>query len=680
MTNTENRSPDISKSFFTRHSVLAAIAGLVVLGAILRYQFFKVSTTFLPTNTDEALNMLMARDIAQGQLPLLFWTQPYQFPLEAYFLALFVNWLPIDAFGARVVLALISSFSLIGFALVFALSGRLKNYWSGLLLVCIPSTYFILRQTAYLIPQYTATITFAWLLPVLFILNRRNPHWLWLALLGFFSGLALSVHLLSLPIVAMIALATCLGVNRRDALRSSLIYLPTTLLGLIPYLAVMFMPDAYSKVTETVPLSDIPSRLWDPILNKILTVTLGINPGIFPDLDFRHGPFSAWIYPTLYFFIICLALALVIRTFQFFRRSITGEWPALGLEDIFSGAIFLTLLAAASAGFGVKYRYILPVTWYFPFLLTYIYGLLSWRLWRLGLGLVALGLTYINYYNFSDIKCRWSSREFTYGIPQMPRLTPLFNYFEKQGIDHCYASWWLVYRINYESNGKVICTQPYNERFPGWPLTPVHEKIERYQDTPVVSLRSDNTRFNASYFSTQLRHNFISANVTKLNHFTIFSDFKHAQSDELEAVAHTDFEITSNTDQRHIKELVDGQLHTIWQRDYSQERPHLRISFKEPTRLALLRLFVPAKDFDRLSPNLKISYQKDNTWQALHRNVEGVYVRLKIDAPTNHIDYKTIKLTFGLPVTELQELKIEMAHGHRKKPWEIYELELFAAH
>ena len=49
-------------------------------------------------------------------------------------------------------------------------------------------------------------------------------------------------------------------------------------------------------------------------------------------------------------------------------------------------------------------------------------------------------------------------------------IQPVITYLKNTNVTHCYASFWIAYRITFETDEQIKCAQPYNERFPGWPV------------------------------------------------------------------------------------------------------------------------------------------------------------------------------------------------------------------
>ncbi|MDZ4785490.1 MAG: discoidin domain-containing protein [bacterium] len=659
-------------------SGLTFLLAATLFGIYLRVTFFNVSITHLPTITDEALNMLMARDIANGNYPLLFWTQPYQFPLEAYLLSLFVDFLPPDAFGARFILAVISCLSLFGFALIYRYSSSLKECWPGLLLILIPSTYFLMRQAAFIIPQYTTTITFAWALPLLFAIGRyKGKEHLWAIPMGLAAGMALSTHLLSLPIVAMVAMAICWGTSFKSALKNTLFFMPSFLLGMIPYLMAMRLPNAYEKVTDTVSALEALSRLWDPIIFKILPITLGISPCLFPDMDFRWGTFAFLVKPFLYFFIVVLIVLTGARIWRFIQLIRNRIWPSLELHDIFLGAIWLSLVLAALAGFGVKYRYLLPVAWYFPFLMGFLYTFSKRISARVIVGTIVVSIALINVYNSIDVMRHWEKPRFSDGIPRTPALTPLLKYLEENNITHCYGSWWLIYRISFESAGKVICSQPFNERFPGWPLSPLLKEVDSDPNAAYVTLKDSGGVFQRGRFNRLLAKNQLTADQVSIGAFVVFRNFRLLSGRSVSPVNPSSFRVSTNNNSQAVNNLVDGQIDTLWESSLIGGKPWIQIDFNKPTTIHFVRLYSNAKHFYKDTHRVKIAILQNGKWREIVSGSKGLMHRVRLGSKSRFPGHQYTELTFGFLPERTTAIKLYVAKGAQHKVWGLRQIEVY---
>lgn len=568
---------------------------IIILGLYLRISFFNVSVTSLPTITDEALNMLMAQNITS--FPILFWTQPYQFPLEAYILSLFVDFLPHNAFGARIVLALICWVSLFGLSWIFW--KEKEGRFLGILLTAVPSTYLIQRESGILIPQYSLTITFAWLIPLLFNSNRF--------LLGFISGLALSIHLLSLPIVAGVGISAILR-------RGRIFYLIGGVIGLIPYL---FTKSAYKAVTGTVTIEEAIERLFNEIIPKILPVTAGPIPTYFPDWSKLMNKFSFANIPFQYIFLSLLLLCIFIRLVHVLKTK------KMELKDSVLIALVLSLITASFASFGVKYRYLLPVAIYFPFLIVTSYSLFKSRLWRFFIFVFSFSVFFINLKTTLIVKEYWAKPHFSEGLPRNPKLEPLFLKLRELEIRHCYASWWNVYQITWESGGEFVCSQPYNERFPGWPLTPAHKIVRSTEKVGVILLNHGEGGLNPDNFRKQLKLHRIKYKETRASKFHIFHNFHYGKPKKVHVI--------------RAKVLKDEVFH-----------------FDTPIELLVFH-FDPKKDEPA---QVSINVKEGDSWVSIFKRSVGLRKDLNIGIVESELEMQT----FSIPPS--REIQITI-HGKR---------------
>ena len=541
---------------------------LVILGPLLllialtiRIIFFSLSTNNVPPNSDESLAMLMAEAITRGDFPLLFWAQPYQFPIESYIIALFYHFLPVGAFGARIVPFLFCIASLFGFYFLCHTFTKSKWSWLGKIIVLFPSTYWLIRQSTYFVPLYTTTMTFAWLIPLLFIRSHRDENKIFMPLLGISSGFALSCHLLSLPIVFCASFAFCLGKTFKTALRNTALFIPSFLIGFSPYIfAKLTIPGAYQKVTDTVPITTGIGKLFDPVIKSLLPVTFGIRKLSWPDIDATNGSslFAQELFP--YFFILFLSLACALCFYDFIKRFTNSGWPSLEIQDVMVGTILCSLITASLNDFGDKYRYVLPIVWAFPVVFIHVVvSLLKifeknnsinqlFRYLTLSLSLISLFFyTGINLSHTQWLYKKWSHKDYAVLTPDLPNLKPLFTFFSDSKINHCYASWWYVYRINYESDQNIICEQTYNGRFPGWPLRYKDEVDNDKRSAYVFSISSVAGREEKNNFIKALRKNSLTFTSKKVGNMLAIFDIHHTSSKELEKIASTQYRLEQVT-------------------------------------------------------------------------------------------------------------------------------------
>lgn len=672
-------------SHFSMHRLrwLLAAASIAVLaaGVYLRASFFVVAARYLPAITDEALNMLMARDIAAGARPILFWTQPYQFPLEAYILSFFVGLLPPNAFGARIVLALICVVSLFGFAFIYYIKkASFRDTWPALALISIPSVYFTIRQVAFTIPQYTATITFAWLLPLMFVAARANSkrEHIWAFPIGLVAGIALSVHLLSIGVVFMTAVAVCLGTGFRSAIKNTVLFLPGFVVGAIPYLIVSRLPDVYEKVTDTFPVQEALARMWDPILTKIVPVTLGILRCVFPDTKTVDGPFGFMAFPFTVLVVVGLLAATLMRAHRFFKLLRCKRWPALELDDLITGAIWLALISAAFAAFGTKYRYLLPLAWYFPFLLGLLYASARPKLLRMLIGGGACLLVAVNWSNTLAIRNAWAHKDFSKGVPDNPRLEPLLTFLSAHGIAHCYAPWWIAYRIPFESNGKIICSQSFNERFPGWKLAPLLKEVDMQQASAYVVSHKSEGLFNPDTLQRHLSAHGLVADRRVIGQFTVFWNIRHTDGTDVRRIAADSISLTSNDNQAALPFLVDAKLETVWSNTKKIQHPWIQLNFAEPEVVTLVRLYLHTKHHHYDAQRVNVDVLRSGGWVTVVEDSKGLVQRVRLADSFRFGGHPHTELSFGFPAVETSAIRIQITRGGRRRDWMVGEVEVLA--
>ena len=133
---------------------------LLFISLIIRLIFIHTGLEYFSVNGDEATSFLQANWIARGNYPLLFWAQPYQFPIEPYLTSLWAQYLPWDTFGVRLIPLIICLIAFCSYLFLFSKLGNFKTTWPGLTLILFPSTYLLIRQTQLLTPQHSICLLY----------------------------------------------------------------------------------------------------------------------------------------------------------------------------------------------------------------------------------------------------------------------------------------------------------------------------------------------------------------------------------------------------------------------------------------------------------------------------------------------------------------------------------------
>lgn len=500
-------------------------AGLLIAALALRILFFAVSVRNVPPSTDECLSPLQAERILAGHLPLLVMANPYQFPVESYLFVPFVRLLPHNALGARLIPFLEGLAALAAFLLVARRISR--GGWPAWLLLLFPSAYLTMILSAYAIPQHCSFILLSALTLLAALASRDSERlgWVLAAVSGFLAGLAVSNHLLGLSLLVMTGLYVSLGEKRWKGLSSAVGFGAGAVIGLVPYVAAKcFIPGAYGLVTRFVPLHAIPHRLWSPLFIRTLPAAFGINPCVFPDtrdlLGFGAGAETGFSIA----FLAVLFAATGVSIGRFVRRSLASRWPVVSAGDVFVGVswVGLALFVLNERSVSHSYRYLLPVVLAFPFVVLWLWDA-SPRAIRVVLGAAVVALACMNGSATLLLVRQWARPEFAAKEPNIYGLKPALENLEQRGIRNGYASYWVAYRVNFESDGKVLCSQPYNERFFGFPL-PYKDDVDA--STNVAFVLAPETVLTPQRFEQDLAAAQISCATSHCGDFTIYTDFQ----------------------------------------------------------------------------------------------------------------------------------------------------------
>ncbi|MCB0345865.1 MAG: hypothetical protein KDD66_12160 [Bdellovibrionales bacterium] len=664
----------------TPAAVLYVGAVLLVLAVLLRLAFAKVALGNLSVNADEAVSFLQAKYISEGHFPLLFWTQPYQFPYEAYFMSFLFDYLPWDSFGARIVQISLCLVSVCVFLLTFRYLGSWKTTWPGLLLILFPSAYWLTRQVGLLTPQHSMMALLACLIPLIVGASKRStaPYY-WCLAGGIACGMALSNHLLSLSLAVSAAIVLCLGESFRSAVRNTLWFLPGFLVGLAPYLyAKLLIPGAYHRVSETLPLSQTIGRFWDPAVKDLVTTTLGIKLHIFPDGGERLNLFGYLVVPLAVFFLVLLGFVTVIRIAAFWRRLRVNRWPSFELNDVFLGTTILALALLTLTGMDLRPRYALHIVWCFPFLFAYAYAMLP-RVGRAVMGVLCVMLVAVNLYTTSRLIAEWERPDFSAHFVNLFDLTSTYKYLEKKGTNTCYSGWWLAYRVIFDSKEKVICAPPFNDRFAQWPQPYYSKIVQQSKNPPYVFGRYVHRYFRVGYFEKFLLKHRIIADRVKLKPYLAYSNFRHKDVPVSKLVPFDMVAPEANCNASDQELLSDGDLNTVWSSQAEQEQGmSLILTLKAELPVHALRMFTQDKVYEEHPPRVSVSARAvDGEWQVIAENLIGHPYPVQLDKTIEPYLFDYLELTFGFEPVMAKQIKIEVSTPQKGRDWRLAEIQLF---
>lgn len=601
--------------------------GLVIGLAILLRLLLIAASNQVPATSDEASVVLQAKEIARGDFPLLFLGQPLLFPVESYTMAPLVEWLPRTTAGARYQTWVLGSLSVFGFLLLARASLAKNRRWPTYLLILFPSSYLLLLTAGYAPPQYPTSLTLAWVSLLLVTRHRQCPRSSLLILSGATCGLAISNHLLFLPVAVAVLTMIVFNGNHHKGLAESLPFGLGLGLGLAPFLAaILFIPGAYPGFGPVQSLREILASLYHFVLSESLAGAMGMYPTLFPDLLEAR---MVWVREIrLIFAVGYVALCgyvLALRFSALLRNLREKTWPQLQLID---AALLISLLTIALfASHDNEYyafRYLLHAVWCFPFLIGFAYAAVSSRTRRVIAAVVA-GCVLFNIFCSVKMIRQWRKPGRISAHADLPPLDPLLQTLSSMKVEHCYASFWLAYRISFASNETIKCTGPYNERFVQWPI-PYKKAVDEDERTVYALTVTPLAKLNAMEFENNLAMQAIGFERTIVGPYFLYRNFSRAHNQperQLQPGEHFPCQEYRHGDHCTATAKNSGCCAAP---DPSHP-PLVEIGFPQPLDITGLQLNVNPllADFER---DLSISAHQQGVWRTLENGADYRFARL----------------------------------------------------
>ncbi len=653
---------------------------LLIFSFIIRFLYLSVGLKNFTINGDEATNFLQAKEIANGVKSLLFWGQPYQFPIEAYLMSFFYPLLEWNTFGVRIIPFLICLLSFFIFLLLFKKIGNFKETWPGVLLLLFPSTYSLLRQTILFTPQHSITLLFSALCPLMiwYVKNSRYPK-SFSFLGGLFAGLAVSNHLLAASIVLLTTLAICFARSFKTAVRNTIYYTLGILLGLSPYIYVkLYIPGAYQKVAERYPWHESFDQLWNPILNTLIPEAIGINTIFYPDVGPTVDTFNYFIpaFSILFSFIL---IFLTIKSFsKFIKRLRTDYWPSFTLEDVFLGTTIVALILLSITKMTLRPRYALFIVWCFPFLFFFFYRSFEGILKKVVI-IFAVLLIFINLISAKEVYAFWNRKNVSHKDAFMPKLDPLLKFFKKQGITHCYSGWWLAYQINVSTKENTICSPPFNDRFLGWAQPYYRKLVDLEFNSALVEGVYQHRWLKSKTIMNVLAAERLSAKKTKVGKFSVIHEIGNIDIDKPNIINVSELSIENSSFSNDISPVIDNNLLSSWESEEKQSKNQfIEIELKNPKKIHGIRFLSEASKPTKELPKVNIIIFNQNKRKVVKENHYGAIYPLKLDKKYPRFAFEGSQLYLGFKPTLASKIRIEISTAKTNSKWKLSEVQVFS--
>ena len=677
-----------------RRWVGAMLLGAMLGALALRATVWIVAAHSIPATADEGIMMLQAKGLLEssdapsfqakqnprgvmGRFPLLFMAEPYLFPLESYLAAPLTPWLPRTTLAARVVPFIMGLAGVLFLLLIFRRWGGLLALWPAVLLVLFPSAYLLIFQAAFGLPSYPSFLLFSAVVILLAAMHQRRagPSVAAAFFAGLLAGLVNSVTLVALPLLVLVGAMVILADGWRKAVSSAPAFAAGALAGFAPFLlAKRLYPGAFGAVAGTLPISDALRRLISPTLDFTVPTVLGLRCCLFPDTQETFTLLPPRLLTAL--LVLCglvLVAATVLCVVRFVARWVRRRWPTLDLLDVFVGLSWMCLILFLlnRRSHSSTFRYLLYMAWAFPAVLGGLY-LAAGRVGRALLGTLAVLLVVVNVATSAALLELWSAPDFARSL-KLFDLGPPLKRLEELGIDRCYATYFDAYRINYHSDERVLCSQPLNERFPGWPL-PYKEAVDAA--TNVAVLCAPGYRFFPWDFERALDRMRMGYRRETCGDYMVYTDFQPLPDIPADPIPAAELTITTGRQPENAGVLNDGNYWTRWRsRSPQEEGDWMEVQWAAPVTVARLVLFYSGYPHDAAKA-LRVRARIDGGWTTIAASVPLSFDEFELRH--GHPVWGNLLQTIRIEPILTDALRIEIAEPNTGRDWTVGEIEVFA--
>ncbi|MFH1477459.1 MAG: hypothetical protein ABIH24_08230 [Verrucomicrobiota bacterium] len=661
---------------------------LVALAAIaLRMYVASVGLKYIPITADEAITVLQAQRVLKGAWPLLVMAQPYEFPAEAYATSLWARFALDSVLGARCLAFATGFFSLFILLRIFRSLWPVDRENLAVLLLLFPSAYVLMTQFGCAIPHYNLPAMLCWLVILVALKTAEDVSPGALAIkcaAGVLGGLAFSETMLSAALLVPAFMVLCLRSKWRTSLVNAALIAMGAFLGLVPFFAALSLyPGAHAAVAGFLPMTTAIARLVHLPLGCVLPGVLGVAPPVYADSPVVLDFMTKWRWSIVFVFIVILIACTTIRIFEIggqYRR--TRRWPGLSGIDAFMGMAWLGLiLFSLSKRAGPSdYRYLLPVAWSFPFLAAELHAhVRGWPRRIVGGGIVLLAV--FNVATIIMLVARWKAPDYAADKVGAPDLGPVIEFLNQEGIRHCVSAHWQAYRINYLSHETILCCQPFNERFMGWPL-PYKDEVDASRKVAYVLSARHTRGLTPALFEWQLKAMGMTARKSVQSAFSVYYDFSCPAVLDREAHLPVCTLIASAShNARDTQFLADGIRRGSWTTKRCQEQGMwVQVAW---TNAALVSRLVFVYDrnnrhsFDcAIRMNIRARDGGGGGWGLVGEGIRGAPDPFEIG--NRHPVYGTWTQSVGFdPPVMSNALRVEIAEPSRCLWWTLREIEVY---
>jgi hypothetical protein len=481
-------------------SFIWGIVGVLMIAAVVRWQM--VLHAYLVPNSDQAIVGLMARHIVAGERPVFYWGQSYNGPAEAYLTA-FLYHLGANGYSALHVAPILFSLLFVGtsMALCNQLYGRPLALLCGLCLSLGPAE--LLAYSVWPGYNYVQSMGLGTGALVLGVSAVRSRGWWRLVPAAALLGAALWAQPLALAYVAAVfalvagplVRAWYSAKNRVSLILTLLASMAAGLLTMAPMIASN-MQTSLSTVRFLTTRDNVIHIQRLEVLRRLAAWAGPVLVGTVPPSE-KPNEFQQYLHTHRMQYELALVLGAVFvlwrwKTILGWLRSLGSSNPApeaaLAVLAVCLVAAYLFSNWSSSRWSATDPRYLLPLYTLAPVALGALLppgstaALVNRRRFGAALLAVVLGTGF--------------AANTAVG-PRLDGLHPLAATLESRGITAVYGDYWIVYRLAYASNERLI---------PGVMQSDLRPGLNRYQPLWAAAHRAPHSAWVAARGSV-MAHN-----------------------------------------------------------------------------------------------------------------------------------------------------------------------------
>jgi hypothetical protein len=442
---------------------LALVAAILIPRVLLIWRF---RSSLI--ESDEAVIGLMARHILAGEWSVFYWGQQYLGSVEAVLSAI-----PLWLFGTSpLILKLVPLSLFLGFVYVHhrlarEILPRGPAFWATAMVGCSPAFLMIwsMKSRGYM-PAFLLGTAALWVaVRILRDPDRRSLYgWLGLLLgLSWWSQFLAAVYIF--PIAVMLLL-----LHERRVIRRFPLLLSGFLIGSLPFW-VYNLTHHWSSLA----LPGVAPSSWIKDLATFFGVGLPILVGARPN----------WGHQDLFPFASILLVGIPILSAGVVTRRVwskhranpgpsSGRSAARELVLLFALSFPLVLSSSGFAWFMDEPRYLIPLYSVLFILIVDATRILG-RSWRRSVPFAAMLWIVFNLVTTFRI----TPEEFI-AYTNTEDMRPLETFLEKEGVTRAFASYWVAYRLAFETGERIIATPVQNDTVryePYWKTVSTASKV-----------------------------------------------------------------------------------------------------------------------------------------------------------------------------------------------------------